>query len=223
MGITASDISLIERAIALKTIVNVMELGSQNLYLESSDRERPPFANEFYEGRAMHYMCIDMAGDNSALRLNLAKPIPGTHILFDLVTDFGTAEHVVDTPEHAPAAFHDGHINSVYPTTKPTEEQIAIGFYNCWKNKNDLTKPGGLILSVNPKTGNWPDHGYTYLDLSFYTSLAALGYYKIHHLAEHPAMGNVDSGWNIECILEKMTDEPFLSFEDFNSIKTFRS
>jgi hypothetical protein len=214
MGITKSDILLIEKAIALKTIKNVIELGSQNLYLEN--HEKPPFASEWYEHRAISYMCIDMAGDNAALKLNLAKPAPAS-MLFDLVTDFGTSEHVVDTPDHAPESFHGGHINSVYPTREPTEEEILRGFYNCWKNKHQFTKPGGLIISVNPKTRNWPAHGYTYLDKQFYLELAALMDYHVHHLEENAAMGNTESGWNIECILEKQFDEPFLPFEDFHA------
>lgn len=222
MGITSSDVLLLEKALQIKPIKYVIELGSQNLYLDGLNTEKPPFASEWYEARELSYFCIDMAGDNNALQINLANRLEDGHILFDLVTDFGTSEHVVDVAEFQSVAFHDGHINSMYPQGEPKDHEIMDGFYAAWYNKHKLAKPGGLIVSVNPKTGNWPGHGYTYLDRNFYVKLAELMGYKIHHLEENPAMGNTANGWNVECILEKNQDAPFVSFEDFQNCKQYR-
>ena len=242
MGITAYDIKLIEKALEVKPdIKSVCELGSQNLYLDNDPK--PPFASTWYEARRIKYSCIDMAGDNGSQRLNLSRlctvPIDefGVGIMydddtvdfelavpkFDLVTDFGTAEHVVRVLEFQSVAFHEGHINSVYPKEQPTEQQIAEGFYNCWANKHNLLRAGGLMINVNPMTGNWPGHGYTYLTCDFYLKLAELMGYEIILLEDHAAMGNTESGWNVVCILGKKIDKPFISFEDFQQCKQLRS
>lgn len=225
MGITAYDIKLIEKAIEINTdIKTVCELGSQNLYLDNDPK--PPFASTWYEARGIKYSCIDMAGDNGAIRFDLSHSIyiynEGFIREFDLVTDFGTAEHVVRVPEFQSVAFHDGHINSVYPKEQPTEQQISEGFYNCWANKHDLLRAGGLMINVNPKTGNWPGHGYTYLTRDFYKKLAELMEYEIILLDLHAAMGNTKSGWNVVCIIGKTTDKPFISFEEFQQCEQLR-
>lgn len=223
MGITASDIQLIEKAVQLKPdIKTVCELGSQNLYLYNDPK--PPFASTWYEGRGIKYRCIDMAGDNNAIDLDLSikrDVVWGDR--FDLVTDFGTSEHVVRVQEYQSVAFHEGHINSVYPKERPTEDQIREGFYNCWVNKHDLLRYDGLMINVNPKTGNWPGHGYTYLTKDFYLKLAELMEYEILHLEDHAAMGNTISGWNVCCILRKNVDRPFISFEEFQQCEQLRS
>lgn len=223
MGITSSDVRLLESALRLKDINYVIELGSQNLYLEGCDYQKPPFANEWYESRGIQYMCIDMAGDNNAIKINLSQCwYREDYMIFDLVTDFGTSEHVADVEKFQSTEFHDGHIHSVYPAYEPLENEIAWGYYSVWCNKHNLVKPGGLIVSVNPKTGNWPGHGYTYIDSEFYKSLASKCDYTIHHLRENAAMGNTKDGWNIECILEKKSDNAFISFDEFQECQQYR-
>lgn len=236
MGITSTDIDLIRIALDRKPdIKTVCELGSQNLYLEY--HEKPPFASSWYEEKGLIYHCIDMAGDNEAIQIDLSKDIEikddttitqdittiefkKIKIPFDLVTDFGTSEHVVKAKETFSHAFHEGHINSIYPT-EGTITGIIEGFYECWKNKHNLLKEGGLMINVNPKTGHWPNHGYTYVDLDFYKELAKQMNYEVILLHELAAMGNIESGMNIVCILKKNTARPFLSFKDFQKIKTY--
>lgn len=221
MGICASDIQLIERALEIKpNIEDVCELGSQNLYIGNEDK--PPFASEWYKSKGVFYSCIDMAGDNGAHQHDLSKPFY-KHAEFDLITDFGTAEHVVAGVDMKNHFFENVNINSVYPTRTPTDEEIAEGFYNCWRNKHELLAVDGLMINVNPKTGNWPGHGYTYLTKNFYTKLAELMGYEILHLEDHPAMGNTISGWNVCCILRKKEDREFISFKDFQQCEQLRA
>lgn len=222
MGICSSDIQLIEKALEVKPdIKTVCELGSQNLYI--GNKEIPPFASEWYKSKGLTYKCIDMAADNDAIVMDLSKPIVIPYNPFDLITDFGTAEHVVAGVEMKNHFFENVNINSMYPTRIPTNDEIALGFYNCWKNKHNLLAVDGLMINVNPKTGNWPDHGYTYLTKNFYTKLAELMGYEIIHLEDHPAMGNTISGWNVCCILKKTTDREFISFEEFQQCEQLRS
>lgn len=215
MGITAFSISLLEKHIDINT-KSVIEAGSQNLYLDMGD-PLPPFANTWYEERGIEYTCIDLGGDNNAIQKDLAYPV---HLgkQFDLVTDFGSAEHVVQMEEFESVAFHEGHINSIYPKGIKSIEQ---GFYNCWLNKHNFCKTGGLIISENPKMGHWPDHGYSYITTRFYAVLTIMTDYEIVELGEHCAMGNCESGINIYCALRKQSDK-FPSFEEFSALPIFK-
>lgn len=99
MGITGHSINLIDKAIIHKsledgqTVNTVMELGAQNMYDKTYDTERGPFASTYYRGRGIKYYCIDLNGENNALKLDLEKPIKHEWD-YDLVTNFGTSEHI---------------------------------------------------------------------------------------------------------------------------------
>lgn len=67
-------------------------------------------------------------------------------------------------------------------------------------------KTGGIIYRENPKTGNWPGHGFNYMSLDFYHELEKVSGLKIIDLGEHPAMGNSIDGWNIYCVMKKTSD-----------------
>jgi hypothetical protein len=222
MGITKTDADLIDLAIRYRPdIKTVCELGSQNLYRPGDNTEKPPFANILYNELGISgYDCIDMAGDNGAIQKDLSHPI-NLDWRADLVTDFGTSEHVVQADSIRTVAFHEGHINSIYPNKKPTDEQIRRGYYECWRNKHNLLNLGGVMISVNPKTGNWPEHGYTYVTKEFYLQLAMMVGYDLVWLAELPAMGN-QNAVNIECVLFKKSDA-FCSFDEFQNCEQFFS
>jgi hypothetical protein len=197
-----------------------LELGAQNEYITQIDV--PPFADKMYAENGIHYSCIDLSGDNNAMRLDLAHPILDESLMgaFDLVTDFGTSEHVVQAADFEKVAFHDGHINSVYPKGVIDVER---GYYECWQNKHNFLKAGGVMINVNPKKGNWPGHGYTYLDKDFYIKLAHAVGYEIFFLEENAAMGNTTDGWNIMSILRKNSESPFIPFEEFQTIPKYNS
>jgi SAM-dependent methyltransferase len=185
MGITSFSISLLEGVIKEFHPKNVCELGAQNLY--NQPKLPAPYANEFYEAIGIEYTCIDLSVENNCLVLDLSKPIPeGLYNKFDLVTNFGTSEHVSD-------------------------------LYECFKNIHNLCRVGGIIVCENPKTGNWPGHGFHYLTLPFYPELSFLNEYKLINYGEWPAMGNTNDGWNIYAIYQK-TKEVFCSKKDFESL-----
>lgn len=223
MGITSSDIILINKALEIEPdIRTVIELGSQNLYLADTNPVFPPFASDWYKAKELRYACIDMAGDNGASKFDLSseKSLPFNG--FDLVTDFGTSEHVVANIPMESHSFHEGHIHSMYPTKIPTEDEIQLGYYRCWKKKHELMDLHGILISVNPKTGNWPFHGYTYITKEFYEKLADMMDYDILHLEENEAMGNPEAV-NIECILRKKESAPFIELGEFKLLPQFRS
>lgn len=217
MGITVFSKSLIQKAIQIKPdIQSVIELGSQNDYTVASDK--PPFANGLYSSLGINdYFCIDLAGDNDAWKLDLSKKIPDAN--FDLVTDFGSSEHIVQMKEYQSIPFHEGHINSIYPIGEP--ENIELGYYNGWLNKFSICKAGGIIISENPMTGHWPEHGYSYLGADFYKELCKIADLELVEDGLEAAMGNTTSGINVWSILKK-TGSNFPTFEEFQTLPIFK-
>jgi hypothetical protein len=190
MGITDFSLTLLNKYLPTVENKTVMELGSQNLYC--SRYPDYPYADKYYNKQGFHYSCIDLNGENLALVLDLAKPQKVG--VFGVVTDFGTSEHVGIDGKHDPRAF-----------------------YNCWLNKHNMCEVGGLIISENPKTGNWLGHGFNYVTEDFYKELAEANGYELLELGEHPAMGNTTDGWNIYCVLRKTSDK-FMTYQKFKTL-----
>lgn len=217
MGITSFDLELIKKALKIKPdIKSVIELGAQSLYLSASNK--PPFASNLYKSLGIQYTSIDLAGDNGAIQKDLAHPLEGME-KYDLVTNFGSSEHVVQMAGYKTTSFHNGHINSIYPT-KVTD--AIAGLYNCHLNMHNLLSVGGIMINVNPKTGNWPGHGYHWYTTKFYFQLIEKSEYELLEIGENAACGNSISGWNIYCVLKK-TSEKFPSFEEFKTFSIHKS
>lgn len=102
MGITSKSHEVIKDIVLPKFLPanpTVVELGSQNLYRGEGDfvNGKWKYADDMYlkELGFAEYMCIDLNGENDAKKWDLSYPIRTTKE-FDLVTDFGTSEHVKD-------------------------------------------------------------------------------------------------------------------------------
>ena len=191
MGITSESIKLIEKARSIKNIMNVIELGAQNLY--NTKQDYGLYADVYYKRYGIYYECIDLNGENGAYKTDLSLPrlelYKYSGIGYDLVSDFGTSEHIGDNGKFAWKAI-----------------------YNCWKTKFDLLKIGGIMINENPKTDNWVGHGFNYYTQEFYNELALVSGLSIIEIGEIAAMGNTIDGWNIYCIMEKINDNfPTLS------------
>jgi hypothetical protein len=193
MGIT--DFSLLILNKYVKANDKVLELGAQNLY--ASEFEGSPYADLYYKKKQCEYTCLDLNEENNALNLDLATKLSLDK--YNVVTDFGTSEHVGINGKHDPKAF-----------------------YNCWLNKHNACEIGGLIISENPKTSNWPEHGFNYVTENFYRQLAEYNGYEILEIGEHPAMNNTENGWNIYCVLRK-TQDKFMSLTNFKKLEFYTS
>lgn len=218
MGITSFSVTLLEVAIEAVRPQTVIELGSQNLYI--SNDPNPPFSSSWYkEKKFSEYDSIDLAGDNNSKQFDLSYPIL-INDKYDLVTDFGSSEHVVQMSGYTSVSFHDGYINSIYPSGEIIN--IDMGYYNCWLNKFNLCKVGGAIVSENPKHGHWKNHGYSYIETGFYEKLISVSDLEIVKLGEHGAMGNWETGINVYSVLKK-TGEKFPTFEEFSKLPIYKS
>lgn len=92
MGVTGFSLELVSKY--LGETKSVCELGAQNLY-DKDYGMNFPYADTWYKARGIEYTCIDLNGENGALKIDLEKPQEFTGT-YDLVTDFGTSEHVRD-------------------------------------------------------------------------------------------------------------------------------
>lgn len=171
----------------LPNIKSVMDLGAQN---DFSGVRLDLYISEWYKSKLIAYECIDLNGENGAWEYDLAENW-SFEVAFDLVVDAGTSEHVGK----------DGAFS-------------WLALYNCWKNKHYLTKVGGYMYNENPRTENWPGHGFNYYTMEFYMELARLSEYEIIELGKHPAMNNTTDGWNIYCIMRKK-GKLFPTYEQF--------
>jgi hypothetical protein len=82
-------------------------------------------------------------------------------------------------------------------------------------------KTGGYIYRENPKTGNWPRHGFNYMTEAFYIELQAIAGIEIMSLGEHAATGNTTNGWNIYCLMTKTSDK-FPTLEQFKRLPIYQ-
>ena len=93
MGILAEPLEFV-RGLPLRKGFHVCELGDQWI----THTTPHILARDYYEREmgCKRYVCIDGNGRSGALALDLNKPLPKNAGIgsFDLVTDFGTGEHV---------------------------------------------------------------------------------------------------------------------------------
>jgi hypothetical protein len=176
MGVTTHSNNLVQKHKG--NAKTMLELGSQNTYFNS---EPMGIAKDYYTKQGFEHHSIDANGEYGCKVADLSTVLELAQV--DIVTDFGTSEHVSN-------------------------------YYNCWLNKHNGCKIGGLIISENPKVNNWHGHGFHYLTKEFYTELCKVAGYELIEVGEHAAMGNVTDGWNVYGVLRKISDV-FPSGKDF--------
>jgi hypothetical protein len=101
-----------------------------------------------FESLGFRHVSIDMNGSDGALPFDLREPLDlGT---FDMVTNFGTSEHV---------------------SVNDYDGQVA-----CWQNIVNATHDGSVLVSVTPRpnVSRWSRHGRWYPEEEFYNLLASL-------------------------------------------------
>jgi hypothetical protein len=210
MGINDKNFEMLEGIFERYPITTVLELGAQNFYQSYKNVRYGSYASEYYKSKGVQeYQCIDLNGENNALRLDLSIP----HILrkFDMVTDFGTSEHVgAFTREQEELA-----TDKKNDTWKNSPDHLAgiQALYNCWTTKYNASRI--LIASANPATGHWPAHGHFYYTPEFYKVLASLTGMTPVYIGEHYAMGNYESGKEVCCVLN-VRGSHWISLEEFS-------
>ena len=196
MGVIPYSLETLQQYIGLVGGFNgcrMMELGSQQMSCHYNIPEGSA-AKSWFERMGVKHTSIDMNGELGALKLDLACPIeaPAWEEAFDLVTDFGTSEHVAGN----------------WPNP-------LLGLYHCRANCHRWCRPGGLLIFCNPMRGHWPQHGYHFFTEKHYEDLAALCPYDIVRVWNHPTLGNSETGYQISAVLQKRGSSPFLGEADY--------
>ena len=166
----------------------MMELGNQQMMAHQAIAEGSA-AKLWFESQGVIHTSVDLNGQLGAIAVNLAEPVdrPEWVGAFDVVTDFGTSEHVGNTVE---------------------------ALYNARKNCHTWCRVGGLMLFSNPMTGHWPGHGHHYFTRKHYLDLAMAFDYQVLDTWEHPTCGNYETGMQISAALVKLRESAF-SFDLF--------
>jgi SAM-dependent methyltransferase len=144
----------------------MLELGNKlNTRCGSKQNETVTY-KAFFAKHGMRHVSVDINGKDGAhpidLRcqdLCLALDLHEEPKHYQIVTNIGTTEHVVDD-----------------------QRQV-------WKNVWDCIAPGGWLISCTPLHPDWWWHGYWYPTLDFYQRLAADNHMAHAHLSvygQHP-------------------------------------
>jgi len=194
MGITKDTLDRLNRLSILEkkeTPIRMLELGCQNIYDQSYEGVTyGMIAKPYFESFGIEHLSWDITGCQLAEKVDLRQSVDvEKYGQFDVVSNFGTLEHVENTD--------DG------------------GFYESFKNVHNLCKVGGLMIHETPMTGHWIGHGCNYVTQDFYKQLAEDNAYEIVELCEHFAMGNTTDGGLVCCVLRKHNDAEFVDKEVF--------
>lgn len=194
MGITNNSLERLNNFGLLnpKQPYRMLELGCQNIYGDAFGTTYGMIAKEYFKGKQIEHISWDITACQCALKIDLRKKIDvKKHGQFDVITDYGTTEHVENTD--------DG------------------GFYEAFKNIHNLCKLGGYMIHETPLTGHWIGHGFNYVTQEFYKKLAEDMGYQILDMKEHFAMGNTIDGGLLCCVLVKNKECDFVSKSRFQT------
>lgn len=135
--------------------VAMLELGNQTFQDESliSKLNLPRTVKEYWESKGLKHISIDLNGEDGALKLNLAAPLPDEYKnAFDIVTNAGTSEHVDNQ-------------------------------FECWRNIHNCLKLNGFLLSAIPEKHQYnEEHCDWFYDTKFFEVFAERLGYKIYLL-----------------------------------------
>lgn len=185
MGITNLSLKRLHDYECLRNGVKMLELGCQNIYADGYANMTTSL-KEFPERFGVVMETWDILGCQNSKVVDLREPIAKEHHgKFDVVTDFGTTEHV------------DGN------------------YYQARKNIHDACRVGGLMIHETPLTGHWHGHGHNYLTYEFYAQLSLANDYTIMELCIEYAMGNTTDAGLVCCVLRKNRDNEFVNSDTF--------
>lgn len=134
--------------------ITVYEPLIGNSMLEfGNKREGEMVYKHTFEELGFRHVSIDLNGQDGALKRDLRDSMSDLG-QFDMVTNIGTSEHVVDNQE-------------------------AV-----WRNLVEATKVGGVLICLTPSAeeNNWVNHGHWYPHEDFYLKLAELNGFKVENL-----------------------------------------
>ncbi len=167
--------------------IKICELGNQY----TKDHPDYKTGKQYLTALGAEHVSIDLNGKDGALKIDLAKPIEKWDCYFDMVTNYGTSEHV----------------NNQY--------QAFRNMHNFTKVNGTIVHGGA------PAYGHWPTHGYCNYELCFFEYLADLNNYDLVLSEMREKWSIVRKKMlDLVCVVFcKKDDKPFISLEEFQSIE----
>jgi len=172
------------------TGIKVCELGDQRMKWNKFLTGK----NWIIEQGAKEHISIDLNGKHGALKVDLSKPVDKWIGYFDMVTNYGTAEHVED------------------------------GIYECYANIHNFTKTKGIMVHAGPMAGGCPWHSPYHYEPDFFKKLAEANGYTVIYADNRiipPRRRNMQPvDTTLVCaVLIKESDKPFMKKEEFVAMK----
>ena len=169
--------------------IKICELGNQKMKWTPEGTGKKYLLNR----GAKEHISIDMNGKDGALRIDLSKPVDKWQLYFDMVTNYGTAEHV------------EG------------------GIYQAYKNIHNFTRPGGVIVNAGPLARCNPWHSPYHYEVWFFKYLADRNNYKhiiseVRIVSGRNAKQRPMDRSLLVSVFIKNEDSPLISEKDFNDI-----
>lgn len=183
------DLSLKAMNLTYKDI-KVCELGDQRM------KWHPAATGKKYllDLGVQEHVSIDLNAKNGALPIDLSKPIDKWQGYFDITSNFGTAEHVLN------------------------------GIYQCYGNIHSFTKVGGAMIHAGPPAGGCPQHSPYHYETFFFDKLAELCKYKLVYSSVIVTAGRnrrqppIDR--SLVCaVFIKTPESKFITEQEFKDIK----
>lgn len=123
--------------------IKMLEFGNQLV------RGKDLTSKQMFEGLGAKHVSIDMNGLDGALPFDLREEIKDIGEPFDVVTNFGTTEHIQGDQ------------------------------YQPFKTMHDLVKKDGIIISILPAGGFLKTHGHWRYSSDFFSELSKLNNYEV--------------------------------------------
>jgi len=142
---------------------------------------------------ASEHISIDLNGQRGALKKDLGQPIDDWKNYFDMVTNYGTAEHVKN------------------------------GIYQCFKNIHNWVRVDGAMVHAGPPAKGCPWHSPYHYESWFFEKLAEGNNYKhvmseVRVTAGRRGVTNPLDKSLVCSVLVKKDDKEFMTFDDFKNI-----
>lgn len=169
--------------------LKMCELGDQRMKWN----EHKTGKKYFIAHGIQEHVSLDLNGKNGALKVDLSKPIDQWQKYFDIVTNFGTAEHV------------------------------CPGIYECFKNIHNFTKTGGVMIHAGPPAKGCPWHSPYHYESWFFEKLALANNYKhvlseVRVTAGRRGVDNPLDRSLVCSVLIKLNDSNFIEENQFKNI-----
>lgn len=103
-------------------------------------------------------------------------------------------------------------------TDMGTTEHVSDA-YECLANVLHHCKDGTVIIHKNPKTGNFPIHGFHFFTLEFWKAYTQLCKLEIEELYEHAIYHNTKDGYECVAVLKFTKNSIVPTKEQFSQIK----